>query len=231
MKQFEWKFQSGMEKFIKLFNDVLEEGNFELNQFIKGKTLRVRDDLPIEFLDNIEKLMKVAPSYYRTIEDKEGFWEQFKKLDDYDKNSIFLKWWRIYLDEIMKPANDAKFIDEMDKNTFKEMSYYCFNNYILQETKKESKQERWDNEKLKVLQKVMLNYVELIVIKTYSRKKAEDVMLKTFNIREDYCEYWFDLVDEKRDVLWKKMLLMHLNKIEKKLDYLIDIEENKGEPI
>lgn len=61
----------------------------------------------------------------------------------------------------------------------------------------------------------------------YSDEYALENMKRIFGIEREYCIKWLKLIEENEDRLWKIMLMKRFNKIENKLDELLDKMDNK----
>ena len=67
MKSIELEFQeNGVAKIIELFNTILEQSGYNLNQFVKGDSLAVPNEVPESFLDSLKKFVNISPDVIRS---------------------------------------------------------------------------------------------------------------------------------------------------------------------
>ena len=186
MKSIELEFQeNGVAKIIELFNTILEQSGYNLNQFVKGDSLAVPNEVPESFLDSLKKFVNISPDVIRSIENKEDFWDIFEKLEDYENNDKFIKWVQRYIDSVIRPFEEAKFIRDMSNETFQKITKYCFENLIIKDIgKKRIDRTMGDLKQLYVLRKIMFTFIEMVLVENFSRENAFDKMHRIFGIEE-----------------------------------------------
>ncbi len=225
MKSIELEFQeNGVAKIIELFNTILEQSGYNLNQFVKGDSLAVPNEVPESFLDSLKKFVNISPDVIRSIENKEDFWDIFEKLEDYENNDKFIKWVQRYIDSVIRPFEEAKFIRDMSNETFQKITKYCFENLIIKDIgKKRIDRTMGDLKQLYVLRKIMFTFIEMVLVENFSRENAFDKMHRIFGIEEFCCKLWWDLIEENEEKLWRIMMMKQSRRIENKLDHLLEL--------
>lgn len=227
MKKIDLEFQeSGIEKAIKLFNIILEESEFDLNQFVKSDSLAISNQMSETFLESLKEFVNTVPDLVKQMDDAEAFWSLFENLDDYEKNNKFLSWLRRYTEAVIKPFEEANFLKEISEETFNKLTNYCFENLILRDIgKKRIDQEIGEIKQILILRKILFTFIEMVVVDNFSKENAFDNMEKMFDIKEAYCEYWWSLIEKNEDKIWKIMLMKQYRRMENKLNHLLDIIE------
>mgnify|MGYP003478043941 CR=1 FL=1 len=217
----------GKRKFFELFNLMLEKSDFNLNQIVKSDSLVIPNQIDETFVDTLKEFLEIAPDVMKLEEDKENFWNVFTDLDDYEDNKKFINWLIRYVDAIIKPYEDAKFLQETNDDVFREMSNYCFQNFILQDIGKVKEEEIvWDPKQIDVLKRVMSTFIELVIVGNYSKENAIVTTQHRFGINEQQCEIWWPLIQENEEKLWRILLMKQYTRIEGKLNRLLsEIEE------
>lgn len=213
---------AGMLKtFIELFNSILEESNYNLNQFVKGESLTVSDDMSEEFLDTLKEFVNNAPEVIKEIDNKEQVWEFFEVLDDYESNNKFIKWLAKYVDSVNRPFEESAFLKDMNNDDFQKITKYCFDNLILQDIGKRKIDKSWNQKEMLILRKVLFTFIEMVIIDNCAKEKAFDNMRRIFDVTEDYCEVWWNYIIKNEDRLWRSMLMKQNRRIEDKLNHLL----------
>ena len=134
MKKIELEFQeSGIKKTIELFNIILEESEYNLNQFVKSDSLSISDEMSETFMESLKEFVAMVPDIVKQMEDAESFWSIFENLDDYEKNNKFIMWLRRYVDAVIRPFKEAMFLKEISDESFQKLTNYCFENLILRD--------------------------------------------------------------------------------------------------
>lgn len=216
-----------MMKSIDWFHIILEESNYSLNQFVKGNSLSISNNMSVEFVDALKKLLDAAPIEIRTMEERESFWDAFENFDEYEKNNEFIEWLKGYTNTVLKPFDEAAFLHDMDEKTFQEMTEYCFQNLILKDIGKKRLKKSGQNEKQMIgLRKIIFTFLEMAVIGNLSKENIVDNMNKIFGIKESFCELWWNRVEANEEKLWRIMITRQYRRIEDKLDRISEAIEN-----
>ena len=186
MKKIELEFpKPGIAKMIELFNDILEQCEYNLNQFVKGDTLAISNEMSEDFIVLLKKFVKEIPDVLRGIDDSDVFWNVFEKLDDYDKNNRFVMWLRRYTDSIIRPLEEAKFLKEIDDKKFRELTNYCFENLVIKDIgKKRIDKSIGDVKQLLVLRKIIFTFISMVIVENFSKENTFDSMERIFGIKE-----------------------------------------------
>lgn len=208
---------------MELFNCILEKSGYNLNKYIKGRSLSIPDSDAELISSDIKKFVSAITEELKRIENQNEFWESFCKLDDSENINKFVEWLHNYTDSMLEPYRDAGFLRHLDSEVFENKSKYCLENFILKDIgKRENNQES----EIFILKRILLTFIDMVVVNNYSKENALESMKKMFGIDERHCTIWWDMVQEKEERLWRVMLMRKCDRIDRKLEYLIDeIEE------
>lgn len=216
--------ETGIMTIINLFNTILEQSDYNLNQFVKGDSLAVSDEMPESFLESLKELVNISPGIVRNIENREKFWNMFEELDDYENNNKFVKWIQKYINASNKPFEEAAFLTDMDHEAFVKMTDYCFENLILKNIgKKRVDGSIGDLKQLYLLRKIIFTFIDMVIIENLSKENALENMKRVFGVKESYCDVWWKIIKENEDKLWKIMMMKQNRRIENKLNHLLEI--------
>lgn len=216
----------GIKTFIEMFNSILEKSNYNLNQLVKENRLTVKKDMSQDLIREVKKLVNMIPDLIRDVDCNEKFWEAFKQIDDWENNYRFIEWLAGYVDTVLQPYRDTAFLREMDFDTFREMTEWCFDNCVIKNTGKKTIDESGDIKQTTIFKKAMLTLVEMAVIRNYSKDNAFFNMQRLFGIREDFFNIWWKCIEENEEKLWRIMVAKKLVETERKMDILLEaIEE------
>lgn len=214
---------NGTETLMELFNCILEKSSYNLNKYINGRSLSIPDS-DVELIgSDIKKFVSGITEELKKIENQNEFWESFCELDDIENINKFVEWLHNYTDSMLEPYRDAGFLRHLDQEVFENKSKYCLENFILEDVgKRENNQES----EMFVLKRILLTFIDMVVVNNYSKKNALESMEKMFGIDESHCTIWWEMVQEKEEKLWRIMLMRKCDRIDRKLEYLMDeIEE------
>lgn len=227
MKKIELEFQdSGIKKAIELFNAILEESEYNLNQFVKSNSLSISNQMSETFSESLKQFINMIPDIVKQLDDAESFWSIFENLDDYKKNDKFIVWLKKYTESVIRPLKEAMFLKEIDEKLFQKLTNYCFENLILKDIgKKRIDSEIGDIKQILILRKIIFTFIEMVVVDNFSKENAFDNMERIFGIKTSYCELWWDLIEKNQDKLWKIMIMKQCGRIENKLNNLLDLIE------
>lgn len=227
MKKIELEFQeNGIKKAIELFNEILEESEFDLNQFVKSDSLAVPNDMSETFLESLKQFVSMVPDIVKQMDDAENFWSIFENLDDYERNNKFIIWLRRYAEAVIRPLEEAMFLKETSEESFQKLTNYCFENLILRDIgKKRIDREIGDIKQILTLRKIIFTFIEMVVVDNFSKENAFDNMESMFGIKDSYCEFWWNLIEKNEDKIWKIMIMKQYSRMENKLNQLLELIE------
>lgn len=225
MKKIESKFQEpGILKVIALFNIILEESHFNLNQIVKGDSIIVSGEMSEVFLDSLKEFVDLIPNEIRHVEQEEEFWSLFENLDDYENNDKFIMWLKRYVEAFVKPNKEAMFLKEMDDVTFKKLSNYCFENLILKNiSKNRIDKEIGDIKQILILRKIIFTFIEMVIVDNLSKEDAYEYMQELFCMQEGFCEVLWNQIQKNEERLWRIMLMKQYDRIENKCNQLLEV--------
>ena len=101
---------------------------------------------------------------------------------------------------------------------------------ILQDIGKEKVQEQ-RTEEIFILRKIFLTFIDMVIGKNYAKDNAFDTMEQIFGLCKEKSEVWWELVKKNEDRLWKIVMMMKCNRIEEKLNYVLNELEDTAIPI
>ncbi len=211
---------------IELFNEILEESNYNLNDFVNGMTLSIDENESKKLGEMVQKFIDLIVPGVKKIGNTEEFWNLFTKLDDYEKIDKFIEWIKGYTNSAIKPYEETELIRNMNEQEFNNITKYCFENMILQDIGKRKVQEQENWNKIILLKKVFLTFIDMVIVNNFSKDNTFYNMEKLFGLDEKKCSIWWELVEEHENKLWKLMIMKKYNQIENKLDFLLnELEE------
>lgn len=223
---------SDIKKIIELFNKLLEESDYNLNQFVKGDTITLDNKISDEFIANLKKFIAIIPEIEKYEIENEEFWNQFKQLEDYSQNDRFIELIKRYFEARIRPTKETKFIRELDFEDFKQKSKYCFDNFILQNIgKRNLNKDIIDESELIILRKAMLTFCEMVIMDNLSKNYAFDNIQKLFGLESDYCNVWWEYIKENEEKMWRILTTKHYSDLDNKIQYLIDLIEEKNNEV
>ena len=227
MKKIELEFQeNGIKKAIELFNSILEESIFDLNQFVKSNSLAIPNDMSEKFLESLKQFINIVPDIVKQLDEPETFWNIFENLDDYEKNIKFIIWLKKYTESVIKPFEEAMFLKEMDDESFQKLTNYCFENLILKDVgKKRIDSNIGDVKQILILRKIIFTCIEMVVVDNFSKENTFDNMERMFGMKASYCELWWNLIEKNEDKIWRIMVMKQYSRLENKLNRLLDLIE------
>lgn len=218
-----------MLKSIRLFNEILEKADYNLNKYVKGHSLVLPDSDTEDFENLLKEFANTIPNEVKNLENPEAFWELFSELDDYNDNDKFINWLHGYVESVIKPFIEAEYIRKLDKEHFEALTKYCFENLILRDSGNDKIDFSIGNENsILTMKKVLFTFIDMIIVNNYSKENAIERMQKIFGIKEDYCVIWWDIVNKYEDKLWRIMMMKKYDDIENKLEYIVNIMEEFG---
>ena len=139
MKKLDLKFYSKNEtikQIATLFNQILEESNYNLNAIVKGDGIDLPETVSDKFIANLKDIIECISNEARSIEEETDFWNEFEELDDYDQNEKFIMFLKQCYETVICPIKETEFITKLNFDEFKTVSEYCFKNFILQDGEK-----------------------------------------------------------------------------------------------
>lgn len=212
---------------IELFNEILEESNYNLNDFVNGMTLSIDENESKKLGEMVQKFIDLIVPGVKKLGNTEEFWNLFTKLDDYEKIDKFIEWIKGYTNSAIKPYEETELIRNMNEQEFNNITKYCFENMILQDIGKRKVQEQENWNKIILLKKVFLTFIDMVIVNNFSKDNTFYNMEKLFGLDEKKCSIWWELVEEHENKLWKLMIMKKYNQIENKLDFLLnELEES-----
>ena len=233
MKKLDLKFYSKNEtikQIATLFNQILEESNYNLNAIVKGDGIDLPETVSDKFIANLKDIIECISNEARSIEEETDCWNEFEELDDYDQNEKFIMFLKQCYETVICPIKETEFITKLNFDEFKTVSEYCFKNFILQDgEKKEIDESIINQEDLKILRKAIFTFCDMVVIDNLSKKYTFDNAERMFGFNEEYSEVWWKSVKENENKIWRILMTKRYLNIEDKIDYLIQLMERKKE--
>lgn len=217
----------GMTTSFELFNSILENSGYNLNQYVKGDMLAITDDVQEEYVNTLKEFMDIAADEVKNIEDKEAFWSIFEKLDDYKDNNRFIAWLKKYIEAANRLFEDAAFLRDIEDTAFERMTDYCFQNLILRDIGKKRIANEWDLKQMTILRKILFTFIEMVVTDNFSKENTFANMQKLFGISGKQCEHWWNIVNQNEEKLWRIMLMKQYSRLENKIDIILENLEEK----
>ncbi len=217
------KFQSA---YVMKWSDLLEKlmrSEFNLNQLIKGSALEITGDMPKELRIELKEFLDMIPELYSETKSLEDIYQILESVEYTEKKAKFYEWIYRYVEAVTKPFKETEFITKLEDETFNKMTEFCFYNLILKNVGKDGIQKSgWDVEQMLVLRKVMYTFLDIIICDNLAKENALDNMKKHFGVGEKYCQIWYEFIEKNKEDLWKILIMKKYNRIERKLDQLLE---------
>lgn len=207
---------------IQLFDEILKEGNYDLNRFVNGVTLSIDESESETLGEKMHSFIDLLFVLVKETDNFEEFWKPFAEIKNYEKNDQFVEWIKGYMNSMLKPYKETEFIRKMKKQEFQNVTEYCFQNMILQDAGKERIQESKNWEQYLIVRKVIFSFIDMVIVSNYSLENTIKTMEKLFGLSEEKCEIWWKVIEENEDKLWKIMMMKKYNQIDKKLDFILN---------
>lgn len=209
-----------IENLKELWESLLKSSGNNLDQYIDGDSFILSGDVMDTFRNEIKKFLEMAQRLFRKAGNKEKFFEILEIKPDC---TLFMSWFKEYLEDAVKPYEDAAYLRKMELKQFTEMSSHVFLNSILFYNGEDAAGKTEEEQKqLFILKKVMYLYLDMIISRHYSREYADSTMDRIFGLNAEKCAAWYDLMQGNDDRLWKIMLMRKITSLENRLDQLVE---------
>lgn len=208
-------------RFEEFFNDILKKSGGNLNQYIDEDTI----ELPKEILGGERgRFEELLDSFIELIKEYgEEVFNKLEELDCYEQCNKFIDWLRKYVESKQKSFEETKCIRELSDVNFKKLVEECFETYILCNNNKGK------DDLMKILQKLIIIYIELIIVSNFPRDLVYTETHKLFDMPIERSEYIWDLVQKNEEKLWKIIFMnkiikteYKMRKIESKINIILD---------
>lgn len=227
MKEVCLKFQTNGKEVEELFNFILRRSNYNLNQYVKGDSLSIPNDMEEEFVTSLKKMLDILPEVVKVIKDKDKFWNIFNELERFEDNDKFIKWLIKYVENAVRPFEDASFLREIQEETLCKMIDYCFENLIVKNVgKNEVRRSGWDVEQMGIMRRIIFTFVDMVICENFTEEKTYEQMNRMFCLEASFCIKLWELVERNRNELWGIMVLRKIQRLEEKLDRLLAVIED-----
>lgn len=204
---------------LQLFEVLLQESDFALDQYVNGHQVSVEQDSSDIFINSLKQFLDSAADIIGLAEDQDIVWGKIEKIGDEGENKKFIQWLKEYVGVRLRPRRDAEFINKMEQEDFENISRFCFENYVLQKTNL-NYGDRWTDKQIVVVRKMIFTFVEMLVVDFLSDEYAVAQMKSIFAMEKGRCDIWLRYIKQNEDRLWKIMLMRRMARIEKKMDNL-----------
>lgn len=227
MKELALELKKNGEALKELLDDILKECDYNLDQYINGKTLSLPETIDESFVDAVRKMLEQSVEVVKAEQDQEAFWEQWKEIKGYENNQKFFHWLKRYVEVKIRPYQDTIFLRDMEEEQIFSMIEYCFENLILKDVGKEAVEKTdWNLKEMTVLRKMLFTFLEMVFTDNFAGEKAYSCMQRMFYMNENiYAKIW-DLTKVHKEELWKIMIMRRYRKLENKLDRILDMIED-----
>ena len=213
---------NGMNRLKELFAAISENSGYNLDRYISGQSLTVSGDNEglmrhmKEFLAETQEAVKKDTDIKSliTVFQNEG------------RNDKFIEWLEGVLYDSIRPYQDAEYLRKTDLEQFQQVSEYVFEHMILTNIDNEYiETEIADGKQLRCIRKIFMTFINRIVCYNDRKEYIIDNMERRFGLDEEKCGFWWNLVKENEDRLWKIMVMRKMNFIENKLSRMLELIE------
>ncbi|MCI9021377.1 MAG: hypothetical protein HFH32_11655 [Eubacterium sp.] len=213
---------NGMNRLKELFAAISENSGYNLDRYISGQSLTVSGDNEglmrhmKEFLAETQEAVKKDTDIKSliTVFQNEG------------RNDKFIEWLEGFLYDSIRPYQDAEYLRKTDLEQFQQVSEYVFEHMILTNIDNEYiETEIADGKQLRCIRKIFMTFINRIVCYNDRKEYIIDNMERRFGLDEEKCGFWWNLVKENEDRLWKIMVMRKMNFIENKLSRMLELIE------
>lgn len=223
MKKTDLQSPDGMINLLSQFRLILRLSGQDLNRLVQGNTLAIPSDMSKAFSDTIREFVEMVPDVVRNAEDKGAVWNSLEELAAKGENGEFIKWLKKYTEAVLKPFEEAMFLSEMDDRAFQEITDYCFENLVLQNTsRKRMDESRWDVKQLLILRKIFFTFIDMVISEQLSEERVCQNMGRMFGMGETRCNMWWNLILQNEEKIWRITMMKKISRIEETLDYLLE---------
>ena len=213
MKNIRSNFQTdGLNRIEELFAIMSESSGHNLDQYISGNSLVISDDITAKLMHDIKIFIKEVQELIKETEEIQMLIPRLKRENDNNTNNDnFLEWLEGYLYDSVKPYQDAKCLRAADLDKFKRVTTYVFNNMILSNIGNEDIDTEIAEEKeVLSFRKILMTFINRVICYNDNKLYIFKNMYRRFGLSEEKCEFWWDIVNDNRDRLWKIMFMKNL---------------------
>lgn len=225
MKNIRSNFQTdGLNRIEELFTKMSENSGHNLDQYISGNSLVISDDITAELMHDIKIFIKEVQELIKETEEIQMLIPRLKRENDNNTNNDnFLEWLEGYLYDSVRPYQDAKCLRAADLDKFKRVTTYVFNNMILSNIGNEDIDTEIAEEKeVLSFRKILMTFINRVICYNDNKLYIFKNMDRRFGLSEEKCEFWWDIINDNRDRLWKIMFMKKMNVMEDRLNQLME---------
>lgn len=208
---------------VDLFHKLLKESGYNLNQLAGNNAFLIPEGVGEDFVDDLKKFLGLINAAYKENKDTLKALDSLEKGEHSDKFIVLLE---RYLELSGQPAKETAFIKELTIEEFRSMAGYCYSNCIMNNSDITQNTESWKAEQLHTIRKVILSISELVVLLNYSKQRVLERINMMFCLDDDYGEILWNIAKENENQLWKYLMVVRTDRIEEKLDLLLELVQN-----
>lgn len=208
---------------VDLFLKLLEETGYDLDQLAGSNSFLIPQEGSEEIESDLKKLLGLIKGAYR---ENENALELFENIDKGEHSDKFIVLLERYLESSAQPAKETAFLRALTLDQFGSMVDYCYSNYVITNNDAMADVGQWETKQLQILIKVILTVSELVVLFKYSKKRVLHRINEMFYLDEKYGEVLWNIAKENEEQLWKYLMVMRSERIEEKLDLLLELAQS-----
>ncbi len=213
---------NGMNRLKELFAAISENSGYNLDRYISGQSLTVSGDNE-GLMRHMKEFLAEAQEAVKKDTDIKSLITVFQ---NEGRNDKFIEWLEGVLYDSIRPYQDAEYLRKTDLEQFQQVSEYVFEHMILTNIDNEYiETEIADGKQLRCIRKIFMTFINRIVCYNDRKEYIIDNMERRFGLDEEKCGFWWNLVKENEDRLWKIMVMRKMNFIENKLSRMLELIE------
>lgn len=212
-----------LEEIVDTFHQLLEKSGRNLDRLAGNNAFLIPEDGSEELSDDLKKFLILIKEAYKENKDILAVFDNLDKGEHSDKFVMLLG---RYLEFSGRPVKETAFLRELTVEEFSRLASYCYSNYIISSSDTVQKTESWNNEQVHIMRKVILTISELVVLLNYSKQQFLERIEMMFGLTEGYGEVLWNMAKQNENQLWKYLMVMRSERIEEKLDLLLELIQN-----
>lgn len=205
---------------------LLEKSGNALDQFIKDDSFLVGDDISCEVDVFFEEIQGVVCTFNGDI--NEIIAVLIKQGDNHNQCNLFMEWLKEYIDMKRQIIQETEFIRKFTAEEFETNLEFCMNNLVLYNYgRKLIEKNQYNYEEMMTLKKVINTAIEMKVTERYAEELLIEKMKNMFNMLEEHIKSLWLSLEKHDEAIWKIVAVRRSDRIEQKLDYILDILTSK----
>lgn len=202
-----------------MFQKLLKESGYNLDQAVGNNSFLIPEGFDDEFASDLSCFLELIKKAYR---EDINIVEVLNEVDKGEHSDKFIVLLSRFLEFSSQPARETTFLRGFTIEQFNNIVEYCCSHCIISNDPIRD-DEIWEEEQLQIVRKVILTVSELIVVQNYSKQYVLSQIDDKFQMPEPFGEILWNIVKEHENQIWKYLMVLRSDRIEEKLDLLLDL--------